>query len=84
LRAIDEGTIRSGARVSVIDEIFGTRFASDLPTRKEALRSASIDFTPSVSSPDKSQAAANVGWFLVVDYAYDGNIEGYYLTNLHK
>jgi hypothetical protein len=85
LRAIDEGVIQvSGPqRVSTIDEIFGTRFASDLPTRKERLRSTSVNFTSALPGQDKSQAAANTGWFLAVKYDYNGDISNYYLTNIH-
>src|SRR5438067_9910043 len=35
LRAIDEGVIYRDAPVSIIDEVFGTRFATDLPSREE-------------------------------------------------
>jgi hypothetical protein len=84
LRAIDEGAVHHGASVSTIDEIFGTHFASNLPTRKEAHRQESIDFANPVSVTDKSSSAANVGWFMSVVYNYKGEIENYYLTNFHK
>jgi hypothetical protein len=86
LRAIDEGVIQvyGRGRVSTLDEIFGTRLASDLPTKKEREQKAAIDFSPAAPGPDNSRATANAGWFLAVEYDYNGDIANYYLTNLHK
>jgi hypothetical protein len=84
LRAIDEGAIQTYQPVSTIDEIFGTHFASTLPTRKESVRTVSIDLSPTATGADKSHAGANGGWFLVIDYASGDIIQSYYLTNLRK
>ncbi|MGA9994774.1 MAG: hypothetical protein WBP93_05125 [Pyrinomonadaceae bacterium] len=89
LRAIDEGVIQTYGPVpiSTIDEIFGTHFASDVPTRKESRRLVVVDLVPSTASPQsggKAEAVGHTGWFLAVVYNYDGNIENYYLTNIHK
>jgi hypothetical protein len=89
LRAIDEGLIRRGAPVSTIDEIFGTRFASDLPTKEETTRETLIKFADQFSPPPVpeghvTQGVASVGWYIAIDYNYDGAIQNYFLTNLHK
>jgi hypothetical protein len=84
LRAIDEGVIRRNGPVSSIDAVFGTRFASKLPTREEGISMATVDFVAVEPGPDKSEAAARKGWFMAVAYDYNGDIQNYYLTNLHK
>jgi hypothetical protein len=68
----------------MIDEVFGTHLASQLPSKKEGKRSGVINFAP--ASSNESGNAAGVGhggWFLTVEYNYNGNIENYYLTNIH-
>src|SRR5437764_1104720 len=53
LRAIDEGAIYRDASVSTIDEIFGTHFATDLPSREEATRIVVVNFVPAVPAPSR-------------------------------
>lgn len=88
LKAIDEGVIHTSGTVSIIDQVFITHFASDLPGNKNKKRQAVVWFT-SRAAPSPSQATAatvdnSTGWFMVVDYFYDGTIDNYYLTNMHK
>lgn len=77
LKAIDEGVIRSfkPVHISTIDQIFGTHLASQLPTKKEQNRTGIVSF----ASP-----AQTTGWFLAVEYSYDGELLNYYLTNIQK
>jgi hypothetical protein len=77
LKAIDDGVIRIFERVhvSTIDEIFGTRLASQLPTKKEKTRRGIVNLAV---SPQTN------GWFLAIDYSNEGHIENYYVTNLQK
>ncbi len=77
LRAIDDGVIRifQPVRVSTIDQIFGTQLAFQLPTKKQQSRTGIISFAAA------SQAH---GWFMAVDYSFDGHIQNYYLTNIQK
>jgi len=77
LKAIDDGVIRifEPVHVSKIDEIFGTQLASRLPTKKEKTRTGIIRF---------AAAAQVTGWFLAIDYSYEGHIENYYLTNIQQ
>lgn len=89
LRAIDEGLIHSGGPVSLIDEIFGSRFAEKLPKGQEPSRSDAVYFTPQASSTPKpdarvTQASDYVGWYLGLQYDQQGNVLKYYLSNVHK
>ena len=86
LRAIDEGVIFRTGPISSIDEIFGTKFAADLPTKREIKRIAVIDFAVETKSApsDDTVARGHSGWFMVIEYDYNGDIQNYYLTNLHK
>ena len=89
LRAIDQGVIRTaaGSQVSTIDSIFGTHLSSQLPTRNERTRTELIYFAPPVTTPSTSTEkadAAKKGWFMSVRYDYEGFLEDYYLTNIHK
>lgn len=89
LRAVDEGVIRRGAPVSSMDGIFGTHFASQLPTGNGGNISKEVAlFAPQFVPPPRSYGRAAgvdyVGWYLAVDYDQNGVIQNYYLTNLHK
>ena len=84
LIAIDQGLIKRTGLISVVDELFGTRFADRLPSRKEEFRTGTVDFLPSKPSSDNSVAAGHKGWFLAITYDFNGEIQNYYLTNLHK
>ena len=77
LKAIDDGVIRifQPVHLSTIDQIFGTQLASQLPTKKEQARTGIISFA--------AASQAN-GWFMAVDYSFDGHIRNYYLTNIQK
>lgn len=86
LRAIDEVVIFRTGPVSSVDEIFGTKFATNLPSKRENKRIAAVDFaTQSESVPsDDTVAKSHTGWFMAIEYDYNGDIQNYYLTNLHK
>jgi hypothetical protein len=84
LRAVEEGIIQESRPVSTLDEIFGTHLASDLPTRKERTRWATVECAPSASGPANAQSGAAAGWFMSVYYTSEGTIENYRLTNLRK
>lgn len=89
LRGIDEGIIHRGVSVATVDEIFGTHFASDLPTDKEIIRGSGVLFEDQYTSPptpkgEVPQAVALIGWYLMVDYDRRGTVQSYALTNLHK
>jgi hypothetical protein len=77
LKAIDDSVIRifEPVHVSTIDEIFGTHLASQLPTNKEKTRTGIVSF---------AAPAQTNGWFMAIDYSYDGHIENYYLTNISE
>jgi hypothetical protein len=86
LRAIDEGILFRLGPVSSIDQIFGTNFGANLPTKREGKKIGVVDFAPQSepAPPDNSVARGYSGWFMAVEYDYDGDIQSYYLTNLHK
>jgi len=75
LKAIDDGVIRTfgPVPVSVVDEIFGTNLASQLPAKNEVTRTGIVSF-----------GAPGAGWFLAVEYTRERNIYSYYLTNIQK
>jgi hypothetical protein len=77
LQAIDEGTLITYRPVSPVDEIFRTHFASDLPSKKESIRKAYVEFVD-------SKAAEHSGWFLAIEYDFQGTLLDYYLTNIHR
>lgn len=84
LRAIDAGAIYRTGSISSMDEIFGAHFSVRLPTRKEAKRVARIEFVPFVPSPDQTMAARDAGWFMEFEYDYNGEVQNYFLSNIHK
>ena len=86
IQAIDEIAVATYQPVSTIDAIFGTHLASQLPTKKEAIRTGIVELAPSTqtAAPDKDKARSSYGWFLAVEYEHDGNITNYYLTNVRK
>lgn len=88
LRAIDEGAIRPGVHISLIDEIFGTNFTSRTPTEKGDIEKAAINFAPqyyqSPRQEGKVEAIDYIGWYLAIDYDHDGNLQSYFLSNVHK
>jgi hypothetical protein len=88
LRAIDESVIQRGASVSAIDGIFGTDFASDLPSERGTNRGHWILFADQPSPLPKQDgiqpAVGDVGWYLDFEYDRDGKIQNYYFSNLHK
>ena len=84
LRAIDEGAITTLRELARIDGIFGANLASGLATKKEGRSVATIDLAPRAVPAQESATTISPGWFLAVDYDYQGLIQNYYLSNLHK
>jgi hypothetical protein len=85
LRAIDEGVVHRGGPVASLDAVFGTHFAQELPTSRESLRIARINFGAFTPSPVASEAAVGwAGWYLQFEYDTEGAITKYHLSNLHK
>ena len=84
LRAIDEGAIYRTGPISLVDEIFGTHFASTLPTKRDKKGIGVIDFAAQPQNGPSNEAVAHTGWFMAVEYDDNGDIQNYYLTNLHK
>jgi hypothetical protein len=88
LQAIDAAAFVENGPVSAVDEIFGTNFASKLPTKKEGTRDGMVYFAdqPPARKPADGliQQRAFVGWYLLVQYDHNGEIQNYYLSNLHK
>jgi hypothetical protein len=84
LRAIDEGIIHRGGRISSIDEVFDSRFSQTMPTKKEGKRIANIAFVPFVPIQEPGVAAGEVGWYMNFEYDNQGIVQNYILTNLHK
>ena len=88
VRAIDKGIISRYGPVKAVDTLFGTSFAMDLPTKAESPRTGIVHFAPVLDPPKDSRAGAvssvYQGWYLAVQFDFEGNIESYYLSNLHK
>jgi hypothetical protein len=88
LQAIDQGAFYRASPVSTVDEIFGTKFASNLPGKQDSHQAGVVYFAeqpPARKTSDGSvQQNAYVGWYLVVEYDDTGTIRNYYLSNLHK
>jgi hypothetical protein len=86
IQAIDEVAVSTYRPVSTVDAIFGTHLASQLPTKKEAIRTGIVELAPSTQTadPEKDKARTSHGWFLAVEYEHGGNITNYYLTNVRK
>jgi hypothetical protein len=86
LRAIDEGRVYAGGPVSTLDQIFGTQFASQLPT-EETVAKRLILFAKQPeppAQPERTEAIGYVGSYLDVDYDHEGKLRYYSISNLHK
>lgn len=87
LRAIDEGRISAGSPVATFDQTFGTHFAVKLPTEgtvaKDLILFATQPKLPS-RSDGRVEAIADVGSYFAFDYDHQGNVQYYFLSNLHK
>jgi hypothetical protein len=86
LEVIDSGAIIRTGPVATVDEIFSTDFAKNLPTKQEIRKTGVVDFDVQTESTAKEMAEAtgHKGWFLAIEYDFNGEIQNYYLTNLHK
>ena len=83
LDAIDAGVVARGRPVAVVDAIFGTKYARELPPGSE-LESGVVDFRPQLKSPRDNVQVAFVGWYLAFQFDSNGRLQDYYLSNLHK
>jgi len=87
LRAVDEGKISLRTPVSTLDQIFGTHFALNLP-KEGTIAKDLILFATQPQPPSKpegrAEAIAYVGSYLAIDYDHQGNVQNYFLSNLHK
>lgn len=88
LQAIDEKAIFVTGPVSTVDEIFGTKFASNVPDKQDRTKPGIVYFAeqPPVyrTSEGLIEQRGHVGWYLVVEYDSNAEIRNYYLSNLHK
>ena len=87
LRAIDEGRVKRGSPVSTFDQVFGTRYASELPREGSVARRRLLFATqPEPRDPiDRSiEAVPYVGSYLDLEYDHHGDVQYYYVSNLHK
>jgi len=86
LRAVDDGNISFRSPISTLDQIFGTHFALKLPQEgtiaKELILFATQPEAP--KSEVRPEARAYVGSYLAFDYDHEGNVQNYFLSNLHK
>jgi hypothetical protein len=83
LKAIDEGVIQTfgPVHVSMIDTLFGTHLASKLPTKSERTKWSRVYFSPLAGSESSDSEQS---WFLAVEYAFDGTLQDYYVSNVWK
>jgi len=87
LRAVDEGKISLRTPVSTLDQIFGTHFALNLPKEGTIAKDLILFATqpqPPSKSEGRAEAIAYVGSYLAIDYDHQGNVQNYFLSNLHK
>jgi hypothetical protein len=88
LQAIDQEAFHRASPVSTVDEIFGTKFASSLPSKQNDNQTGVVYFAEQPPARKTSDGLieqnAYVGWYLVVEYDDTGTIRNYYLSNLHK
>ena len=83
LDAIDAGIIARGRPVGVVDRIFGTNYAKDLPPGSE-LEIGGVYFRTQLPSTTDTAQVARVGWYLSFKFDSKGALQDYYLSNLHK
>lgn len=85
LDAIDAGVIGRGRRVAVVDAIFSTNYARELPSGSE-LEAGVVDFHPLPPPTSDRVAVAHgyIGWYLAFKFDSNGTLQDYYLSNLHK
>lgn len=82
--AIDKGLIHQGMSIEVIDQIFGTNLQSKKPKRLGEYEWGVIPFRELQATPPPGVSAGRTGWFLAVSFDKGGQVEQYYLTNVHK
>jgi hypothetical protein len=83
--AINQGAIYRGGRIGNIDQIFGSGYSKNLPAHGKPLERGVVDFGNPLASPSSDTiAAAHTGWYLAFEFDFQGTIQNYYLSNLHK
>jgi hypothetical protein len=83
LDAIDAGVVARGRSVAVVDAIFGTTYARELPRGSE-LESGVVNFHPPLASGSDRVASGYIGWYLAFKFDSAGTLQNYYLSNVHK
>jgi len=87
LRAIDAGTIYAGSAVLTLDQIFGSQFASKLPNEGTVAKDLILFATqpkPPSQPETRIEGRSYIGSYFAFDYDYQGKVQYYYFSNLHK
>ena len=84
LEAIDAGLVARGHSVAVVDAVFGTTYAKKLPRAGGELEWGVVEFHPMPPPPSDAMAAVHIGWFLAFQFDSTGEVQNYYLSNVHK
>lgn len=84
LEAIDAGVIARGHSVAQVDAVFGTTYAKQLPRAQGELEWGVVEFHPLLPPPSDAMSAARIGWLLAFQFDSTGEVQYYYLSNLHK
>jgi hypothetical protein len=83
--AINHGLIHRGGPVGNIDQIFGTDYSRTLPAKGQPDETGVVNFSnPRQPPPSDAVGAASTGWYLAFKFDYQGSIQDYHLSNLHK
>jgi hypothetical protein len=84
IEAIDLGIIDQDVHVSVLDQIFGSELSKRIPHKAQDLKWGAIHFSPQEEQRGRPIQIPYVGWYLAVQFDSRGQIDDYYLSNLHK
>ena len=82
---INRGAICRGGPIGNIDQIFGTDYSRKPPAKGQPDETGVVNFTnPRQPPPSDAVGAASTGWYLAFKFDYQGSIQDYHLSNLHK
>ena len=89
IQAIDQGVICRGCSIEAFDSVFGTSLSKKVPGLQEMkerglMGRGRLDFAESPPSASDDVQAAQMGWYLMVEFDFRGLIQDYFLSNLHK
>jgi len=83
--AINQGLVCRDGPVGNIDQIFGTTYSKKIPRKKGSMETGVVRFADiPVASQSEEFARGYSGWYLAFDFDYQGVIQNYYLSNVHK